>query len=120
MKRKKVYDRALKEISLTKLEILIVKILDYLKESQILVIKKRFCYLDDGTTSMYEKQTGLQRRIRNAAPHSIYINCGCHRLAFCFKHPIPIPQFTWLSKLGTLFLGLWKMFHFSCKKKHFK
>ena len=40
----------------------------------------------DGTNAMSGEHTGLQRRIHNLAPFSIYVNCRCHRLALCFKH----------------------------------
>lgn len=92
-----------------KSEILLDGILDCLKESQINIIKKPFCCID-ATNAISEKQTGLYRRIGTAAPHSLYINCGCHRLALFFKYLIL--QFTWSSKID-----LWKMFHFSWKKK---
>ena len=55
--------------------------------------------------------SGLQRRIRHISPHSMYVNCRCHRLALCFKHLID--QFSWLAKLDKLLLGLWKSFHYS-------
>ena len=60
---------------------------------------------------MWGEISGLQRRICHISPHSIYVNCRCHRLALCFKHLID--QFSWLAKLDKLLLGLWKSFHFS-------
>lgn len=78
---------ALKESPLIKSEILMDEILDSLKESQINAIEKHFCCFDV-INAMSEKQTNLHRRIRNASPHSIYINFGC-RLALCFRHIIP-------------------------------
>ena len=59
---------------------------------------------------MLGKISGLQRRIRHISPHSMYVNCRCHRLALCFKHLID--QFSWLAKLDKLLLGLWKSFHY--------
>ena len=41
----------------------------------------------------------------------MYVNCRCHRLALCFKHPIN--QFSWQAKLAKLLLGPWKSFHYS-------
>ena len=32
----------------------------------------------DGTNAMSGEHTGLQRRIHNLAPFSIYVNCRCH------------------------------------------
>ena len=58
---------------------------------------------------------GLQRRLRNHAPHAIYINCRCYRLALCFKHLFE--EFPWLQSIDSLLLGLWKTFHFSCKNR---
>ena len=60
---------------------------------------------------MWGEISGLQRRICHISPHSIYVNCRCHRLALCFKHLID--QFSWLAKLDKLLLGLWKSFHYS-------
>ena len=77
--------------------------------------RTRFCCLD-GTNSMSGRSTGLQRRIRHLSPHSIYINCRCHRLALCFKHLIG--DYNWLNGIDTLLLGLWKVFHFSGKNRH--
>ena len=59
---------------------------------------------------MWGEISGLQRRICHISPHSIYVNCRCHRLALCFKHLID--QFSWLAKLDKLLLGLWKSFHY--------
>ena len=56
---------------------------------------------------------GLQRRLSNHVPHAIYINCGCHRLALCFKHLFE--EFRCLQSIDSLLLGLWKTFHFSSK-----
>ena len=41
----------------------------------------------------------------------MYVNCRCHRLALCFRHLID--QFSWLTKLDKLLLGLWRSFHYS-------
>ena len=59
---------------------------------------------------MSGKISGLQR-ICHISPHSMYVNCRCHRLALCFKHPIN--QFSWQAKLDKLLLGPWKSFHYS-------
>ena len=45
----------------------------------------------------------------------IYINCRCHRLAYCFKHLFE--EFPWLQSIDSLLLGLWKTFHFSSKNR---
>lgn len=58
----------------------------------------------------------MQRRIRNYAPHAIYINCRNHRLALCFKHIRDL--FPWLETIDTLLLGLWKAFHYSSKNRY--
>ena len=57
----------------------------------------------------------LQRRLRNHAPHAIYINCRCHRLVLCFKHLFE--EFPWLQSTDSLLLGLWKTLHFSSKDR---
>ena len=97
-------------VSSTKSEVLMNTIEKLLRERSIDIKKTKFCCLD-GTNSMSGEQSGLQRRIRNHAPHAIYINCRCHRLALCFKHVMS--EFKWLQKIDGLLLGLWKTFHYS-------
>ena len=58
----------------------------------------------------------MQRRIRNYAPHALYINCRNHRLALCFTHLRD--SFPWLETIDTVLLGLWKTFYFSSKNKY--
>ena len=65
---------------------------------------------------MSGEKNGVQRRYRNCAPCSIYVNCRCHRLALCFKHLMA--QFPWLQTIDTLLLGLWKTFHYSSLNRH--
>ena len=57
----------------------------------------------------------LQQQLRNHAPHAIYINWCCHRLALCFKHLFE--EFPCLQSIDSLLLGLWKTFHFSSKNR---
>ena len=59
-------------------------------------------------------QNGLQQRLRNHAPHAIYVNCRWHRLALCFKLLLEV-SLAWVNRIDSLFLGLWKTFHFSSK-----
>ena len=70
----------------------------------------------DGTNTMSGERTGLQKRIRNVAPFSIYINCKCHRLALCFNHLFD--QFPWLELIDRLLLGLQKGFYYPGKNHH--
>ena len=100
---------ALLEVPSTKSAVLLDELVKILKEREIDPQKTRFCCLD-GTNSMSGEISGLQRRIRHISPHSMYVNCRCHRLALCFKHLID--QFSWLAKLDKLLLGLWKSFHY--------
>ena len=53
------------------------KITIVLKGQNIDIKDTRFCYLD-GTNSVSEETSGLQRRLCNAAPHSMYVNCRCN------------------------------------------
>ena len=70
----------------------------------------------DSTNTMSGERTGLQKRIRNVAPFSIYINCKCHRLALCFNHLFD--QFPWLELIDRLLLGLQKGFYYPGKNHH--
>ena len=95
---------ALLEVPPTKSATLLDEVVKILKEQET-----ELCCLD-GTNSMSREISGLQR-IHHISPHSMYVNCRCHRLALCFKHLID--QFSWLAKLDKLLLGLWKSFHYS-------
>lgn len=68
----------------------------------------------DGTNTMSGSNSGLQRRIRHMAPHSIYINCRNHRLALVFVHVSK--KHTCLQDLDALLISIWKMFHYSSIK----
>ena len=100
---------ALLEVPSTKSVILLGELAKILKETEIDLQKTSFCCLD-GTNSMSGEISGLQR-ICHISPHSMYVNCRCHRLTLCFKHLID--QFSWLAKLDKLLLGLWKLFDYS-------
>ena len=101
---------ALLEVPSTKSAVLLDELVKILKKWEIDPQKTRFCCLD-GTNSMLGEISSLQRRIRHISPHSMFINCRCHRLALCFKHLIC--QFSCLAKLDKLLLGLWKSFHYT-------
>ena len=103
---------SLVEVSSTASDIVMEGVVNTLKARDIDIKKVRFSSLD-GTNSMSGFHNGLQRRLRNHAPHAIYINCRCHRLALCFKHLFE--EFRWLQSTDSLLLGLWKTFHFSSK-----
>ena len=105
---------SLVEVSSTASDIVMEGVVNTLKARDIDIKKVRFSSLD-GTNSMSGIHNGLQRRLRNHAPHAIYINCRCHRLALCFKHLFE--EFTWLQSIDSLLLGLWKTFHFSSKNR---
>ena len=70
----------------------------------------------DGTNTTSSECTGLQRRIRNVAPFSIYINCRCYCLTLCFKHLFD--QFPRLESIDRFLFGLWKGFYYSGKTHH--
>ena len=78
-------------------------------------IKKVWFSCLDRTNSMSGIHNGLQWRLRNHAPHVIYINCHCYWLVLCFKHLFE--EFPWLQSTDSLLLGLWKNFHFSSKNR---
>lgn len=104
----------LRRVASSASSILMDTIVEFAREKDLDLTKIRFACLD-GTNSMSGEISGLQRRIRNVAPHSLYINCRSHRLALCFKHLIH--KYQWLDEIDRLLLGLWKTFHFSGKRK---
>ena len=91
------------------------KVQEILLNSNIDISNTRFSCLD-GTNTMSGEHTGLQKRIRNVAPFSIYINCRCDRLALWFKHLFD--QFPWLESIDRLLFGLWKGFYSSGKNRY--
>ena len=95
-----------------KSEVLMDKVQEILLNNNINISNTCFSCLD-GTNAMSDEHTGLQRRMQNLAPFSIYVNCRCHPLALCFKHLFS--QFPWLESIDTLLLGLWKAFYYSGK-----
>ena len=76
---------SLVEVSSTASDIVMEGVVNTLKARNIHIKKVRFSCLD-GINSMSGIHNGLQQRLRNHAPHAIYINCRCHQLALCFKH----------------------------------
>ena len=102
-------------VSSTKAEVLMDKVQEILWNSNINISNTHFSCLD-GTNAMSAEHTGLQRRMQNLAPFSIYVNCRCHRLALFFKHLFG--QFPWVETVDTLVLGLWKAFYYSGKKRN--
>ena len=103
---------SLVEVSSTASDIVMKGVVNILKARNIDTKKVRFSCLD-GTNSMSGIHNGLRRQLRNQAPHEIYINCRCHRLALCFKHLFE--ELPWLQSIDSLLLGLWKIFLFGSK-----
>ena len=69
---------SLVSVSSTKSEILMEKLKETMMDCGIDIKKTRFvCF--DGTNAMSGEKSGVQRRYRNDAPFSIYVNCRCHR-----------------------------------------
>ena len=99
-------------VSSTKSEVLMSKVQEILLNNNIDISNTRFSCLH-GTNAISGEHTGLQRRIHNLAPFSIYVNCRCHRLALSFKYLLG--QLPWLESIDTLLLGLWKAFYYSRK-----
>ena len=100
-------------VSPTKSEILMDKAQEVLLNNNIDIISNSCFSCLDGTNAKSGEPIGLQRRIHNLAPFSIYINCRCHRLALSFKHLLD--QLPWLESIDTLLLGLRKAFYYSRK-----
>ena len=98
-----MYFVSLGEVSSTASDIVMEGIVNTLKARDIDIKKVRLSCLD-GTNSMSGIHNGLQRRLRNHAPHAIYINYCCHQLALCFKHLFE--EFPWLQSIDSLSLGL--------------
>ena len=68
----------------------------------------------DGAATFSGVQTGVQRRIRAKAAHTLYIHCSCHRLQLA---SVQASQSVGVLKrmFGTM-TNLWKLFHYSPNK----
>ena len=75
---------SLVEVSSTSSEIVMDAVATVMKDRDIDIKKTRFSCLD-GTNSMSGVHNGLQRRIRNYAPHAIYINLPMSSLSAVFQ-----------------------------------
>ena len=115
------YDKEEKEVTLefvstasiasTKPEVLTDKVQEMLNNNTA-ICNTRFSCLH-GINNMPGEHTGLQRRIHNVAPFTIYINCRCHCLTLWFKHLFN--QFPWLESIDRFLLELWRNFYYSGK-----
>ncbi|XP_033761513.1 uncharacterized protein LOC117343277 [Pecten maximus] len=70
----------------------------------------------DGTNSMSGCNTGVQRRLRNVSPLSVYMNCRAHKLALVMVHLMKIKEYDILQQVDSCLLGLWKLFEYSPRK----
>ena len=69
---------------------------------------------DDGAATFADKHTGVQRRIRAKATHSLFIHCSCHRLQLA-----SIQAAQSIGSLKRIFgtsTNLWKLFNYSPNK----
>ena len=55
-------------------------------------------------------QGGLKRLLKHAVPLSVWIGCGNHKLALCFKHLLG--AFPNVSDADSTLLAIWKFFHY--------
>ena len=68
----------------------------------------------DGCATMSGTHKGLQRRMTNASPYAVYINCRNHRLALCLKHLTK--TYPLLCEVDNTLLSLFNLFEYSPKK----
>ena len=68
----------------------------------------------DGAAAFAGEQTGVQKRIRTKAAHTLYIHCSCHQLQLA---SIQAAQSVGvLNRMFGTMTNLWKLFHYSPKK----
>ena len=72
---------SLVSVSSSKSEILLKKIKEIMMSCGIDITKTKFVCFHRANLMNGEK-SGVQRRYRNNAPFSIYVNCRCHRLLY--------------------------------------
>ena len=68
----------------------------------------------DGCATMSGTHKGLQRRMTNASPYAVYINCRNHRLALCLKHLTK--TYPLLCDVDNTLMSLYNLFEYSPQK----
>ena len=93
---------------------------DFMREIETFLVAKgvdiknvRFMGFD-GCATMSGTHKGLQRRMTNASPYAVYINCRNHRLALCLKHLTK--TYPLLCEVDSTLLSLFNLFEFSPQK----
>ena len=68
----------------------------------------------DGASTFSGKKSGVQTRIRNLAPHALFVHCHCHLLQLaCIQ---AANSTSGIKHVYTTLTALWKFFHYSPKR----
>lgn len=68
----------------------------------------------DGAATFSGKRSGVQARMKNFAPHALFVHCHCHMLQLaCIQAANSTPG---IKHIYTTLTALWKFFHYSPKR----
>ena len=84
----------------------LIKLFDEIK---VLITQVRFSYMDN-TNVNSGSRGGLKRYILHKILMALWIGCGSHKLALCFKHSLK--ELPCVAEFDTTLLSLWKYFHY--------
>ena len=94
-------------------EALCAKICNVLQEKGVNIENTRFHGMD-GTNTMNGEISGLQWGFHHITPHTKYMNCHNHKLAFVFVHLLD--QYKALKAANTSLILVWKLMKHSSVK----
>ena len=84
----------------------LIKLFDDINVS---ITKARYSCMD--TTNVNSgNRGGLKRYLLHEVPMALWVGCGNHKLALCFKHLLG--EFPFVADLDTTLLSLWRFFHY--------
>lgn len=67
----------------------------------------------DGASTFSGKKTGVQTRIKNIAPHALFVHCHCHLLQLACVQAANSTN--GIKHVYVTLTALWKFFHYSTK-----
>ena len=68
----------------------------------------------DGATTFAGKKSGVQAHLKKHAPHSVFVNCHCHKLQLACVQSANRTE--GIKHVYTTLTTLWKNFHYSPKR----
>ena len=67
----------------------------------------------DGAATFFGDKTGVQKRLKELAPHALFVHCRCHVLQLASVQAVNATP--GIKHVYTTRMTLWKLFHYSPK-----